>query len=505
MTDLRAGDPELADSGPEWLPSPAMTRMEPFTTNRSALLPCLRPAGGVPMFVSTSVPAALQPLLDGVRALPECCEWTDVTAADRADWLAGLRELVDAAEATFTTVLYAFDAAGDGTALHGAGSTPSWLRGALGMAPGDAASRVRLARNTDDLLAVPLRALRAGTITYDQLRAIDQGVTRLPQWAQRDSVEVLTALAKRTDVSAVRVAARHLQSVLDPDGSNAEADQQFDRRFLNLCPLLDGMTVVDGLLDPEAAALLTAALAAFLVPVDVDDRRSAAQRRADGLVELARTACDHEALPQIGGARPHLDVICPVSTLIGPGAAPVQGPPSDGMGEEVARSGPRDWKPYLSATGTLSMTAVLPGVPAVFQQTPCGASPLSDQALQRLACDAEVARVLVSGRSEPLDLGRAVRLFTAAQRKALALRDGGCRFPGCHRPSAHTDAHHRVPWTRGGRSDLLNGLLLCRVHHRLVHEGGWSISETDPRVGANARLMFVGPQGQHLPSDPRGP
>jgi hypothetical protein len=81
-----------------------------------------------------------------------------------------------------------------------------------------------------------------------------------------------------------------------------------------------------------------------------------------------------------------------------------------------------------------------------------------------------------------LDLGRATRVVTDAQRRALRLRDGGCGFPECDRPHEWCDAHHVVPWEHGGCSDQDNLVLLCRRHHRLVHEGGWHI-ERDAETG----------------------
>ena len=448
------------------------------------------------MFVPQVRPAALQPLLDGVRALPVGSHWAAATPQERADWLAGLRQLIDAAEAVFVEALAAFDAGGDGEALHAAGSTASWLRAALKLGPGDAAQKVRLARGSCELLAEPAAALRAGSITFDQLRTIEAGVARLPTWAKSEAVSVLTELATRVDVAALRVAAKHLAAVVDPDGADDQGQQDFSRRYLNLSPLLDGMTLIDGLLDAESAAMVSAALAPFQVPLGPDDRRSAGQRRADGLVELARTTADHGLLPAVSGRKPHLDVMVPLATLA---QIPIR--------TEAAcpRRSPRDWAPYFTISGELSMAAPIAGVPAVLTQTPGGPATLSSQALQRLACDAEVARVVMAGPEIPLQLGRSVRLFTVAQRKALALRDGGCRFPGCHRPPVFTDAHHRVPWTAGGRSDLVNGLLLCRHHHTTVHEGGWGIRPANPELGANQRLWFDGPTGQHLPSDPRGP
>jgi hypothetical protein len=74
-----------------------------------------------------------------------------------------------------------------------------------------------------------------------------------------------------------------------------------------------------------------------------------------------------------------------------------------------------------------------------------------------------------------LEVGRATRVVAPAQRSALSVRDGGCRFPGCDRPLAWCDAHHLRHWVHGGATDLGNLVLLCRGHHHAVHEGGWRL------------------------------
>jgi hypothetical protein len=146
------------------------------------------------------------------------------------------------------------------------------------------------------------------------------------------------------------------------------------------------------------------------------------------------------------------------------------------------------------------------------------AGPLAPEACRRLACDGTVTRVLVArqptvdpdGRAEdhdsgaeeppavqdprvlaglhqrlraamallppvlggaprqPLEVGRATRVVQPAQRAALAVRDGGCVFPGCERPLSWCDAHHLHHWVDGGPTDLSNLALLCRAHHRVV-------------------------------------
>jgi hypothetical protein len=146
---------------------------------------------------------------------------------------------------------------------------------------------------------------------------------------------------------------------------------------------------------------------------------------------------------------------------------------------------------------TLTGDAPRPARLTANTQTPVWFTP---DAAQRLSCDASVRRLLLDASGVPLDLGRDARVFTAVQRKALAARDGGCRFPGCNRPAAHTDGHHLVPWAQGGSTDLDNGLLLCRFHHRQVHEGGWRVVPESREVGANGTLVFCGPRRQQLAS-----
>ncbi|MFV0316101.1 MAG: HNH endonuclease signature motif containing protein, partial [Microthrixaceae bacterium] len=86
-----------------------------------------------------------------------------------------------------------------------------------------------------------------------------------------------------------------------------------------------------------------------------------------------------------------------------------------------------------------------------------------------LLCDALLQPVGVDPSGVPLNWGRRRRLFTPAQRTALGVRDGGCVFPGCDQPVSRCDAHHQQPWETGGATDLVNGALLCRRHHRLEH------------------------------------
>ncbi|HVG66053.1 MAG TPA: HNH endonuclease signature motif containing protein [Actinomycetota bacterium] len=151
--------------------------------------------------------------------------------------------------------------------------------------------------------------------------------------------------------------------------------------------------------------------------------------------------------------------------------------------------------------------------------------PLDPETCRRLACDGAVTRVLVTRHrtnashhpgdeaslaaqlraaatrlpqalggvpTQPLEVGRTSRVVTPAQRAALVVRDGGCAFPGCDRPPAWCEAHHLRHWLHGGPTNLANLALLCRAHHRAVHEGGWRLTR-----GPDGRLTATPPHRKH--------
>ena len=105
---------------------------------------------------------------------------------------------------------------------------------------------------------------------------------------------------------------------------------------------------------------------------------------------------------------------------------------------------------------------------------------------RRLACEAGIIPVVLDGRREVLDQGRRKRLFTRAQRIALATRDRGCTAIGCHTAAWFCHAHHDQPWATGGTTDLTNGRLLCPTHHRTAHDPRY-----DTRVLADHQIEFT--------------
>jgi hypothetical protein len=123
---------------------------------------------------------------------------------------------------------------------------------------------------------------------------------------------------------------------------------------------------------------------------------------------------------------------------------------------------------------------------------------IAPETARRLACDSSVVRVSERG-GDALSVGRKTRSIPSALRRALQRRDRGCRFPGCEN-RRFVDAHHVRHWAHGGETRLDNLVLLCRRHHRLVHESGYSV---EPVWGDE--LRFRDPSGAPIPGIPRPP
>jgi hypothetical protein len=122
--------------------------------------------------------------------------------------------------------------------------------------------------------------------------------------------------------------------------------------------------------------------------------------------------------------------------------------------------------------------------------------PLPAEAARRLACDASVV-ALVERDGEPLSVGRKTRSIPPSIARALSRRDGGCRFPGCGR-DRFVDAHHIQHWAHGGETALTNLVQLCRHHHRLLHEGGFTVE------AHGDDFVFRRPSGAIVPAVPPG-
>ena len=373
-----------------------------------------------------ALPATPCPLASLHAAIDECAAEPVGQFADAAlaEDLLELRRAADRLEAEFARRLERFDRS-RGFAAEGAISTASWLRHRCGFSGAAASERVAVARH---LAQLPLTAdaLGRGEIGYDHARVITRTAESVGDDAMRGAEHILVDAAHRLDPARLQVAADHLRHYLAPERTLDDANVVHDRRALFISPLLDGVFRIDGQLDREGGACLQAALEALLGPRAADDTRTPAQRRADALVELARQRME------AAGGRPHVTLIVTAETLAGSGGA---------TAAELDRAG------------------VVP-----------------DQTALRISCDAALSVVTVDGQGRMQEAGRASRTVPPSLRRALAARDRGCRFPGCDRPVGWTDGHHLQHWARGGATRADNLVLLCRRHHRIVHEGGWRLA-----------------------------
>jgi len=225
-------------------------------------------------------------------------------------------------------------------------------------------------------------------------------------------------------------------ALLQKYGLDGELQREQDalKRFVSLSqPHVDdsGLAEYRLTLDVEGRTVLEAALGPLSAPRPVDgerDLRPSDRRRGEALVMLVRRAVESaDATPK--SSKSQLFVTVDLDTL---------------------RDGLRGAGETLAGTeaGTL----------------------LAPETVRRLACDATIIPTVLGAAGEMVDLGSAVRLFTAAQVKRLWFRDRCCTYPGCSMPAQWTDAHHLLHWADGGPSDLDNAALLCERHHTVVHQ-----------------------------------
>jgi hypothetical protein len=246
--------------------------------------------------------------------------------------------------------------------------------------------------------------------------------------------DTLLDVARSLTPDDLVTAARQWRELADDQLSAADAAAVHDARFVQLSPTTGG-GVLDGFLDADATATVLDAFDA-LVPPDpagTPDPRPRSVRHADALVMLAEQWLgDRE---RAGRREVALQVVVDLDVLLR----------RAGLESHDVRCELRDHGPISRAT------------------------------LERLMCDAKVARIVMAGRSRVLDLGRSTAVVSPALRQAVMLRDRHCQHPGCRAPAKWCDVHHIVSWPFGP-TDLDNLVLLCRRHHVDHHEGAWQIT-----------------------------
>jgi hypothetical protein len=397
--------------------------------------------------------------------------------------LAEIREVareLDVVHARFTALLSKANAAGATEDDCGLGLR-TWLRRELRYSAREAGRQAMLAKRLPARVETAA-AYASGEIGVEHAQAITRCLDQLAASAQSVAEPILVDAARvvaADDLSQVVDAAREAWG----GETLAEREQRrYASRWVMTSSTLDGMVALDGMLDPESGATLTAALHALMsVQVDGDDRTTG-QRRADALTDLAHRALASGQLPEIAGDRPHVSVTIDWGWLSGQ-VSQLPRPETDSplapqqqaglLQRQRARSARPDGRP---AADTPTPVALLDRRSrAVLGNGGYGGVPLSIESVRRIACDALVLPAVMRGTSELLDLGRASRTWTTHQRRAAALRDRGCVWPGCDKPLDLCQLHHLHHWADGGPSDLANSAHLCHHHHWLVHHSSWTI------------------------------
>lgn len=320
-----------------------------------------------------------------------------------------------------------------------------------GVSRRDAAQQVKLATQLEDApatraaLGQPGMSSQKAHLITDALRQLPADLTA----AQRDHIEAeLVGAAPDMSVEQFRIKARRALETIDTDRANQIENARLDREEANQAKLVEfwmsrpdestGMVSFGGKVDPLTADILRSAIEARTSPRSrKDSSRQDSAPRPDPRHVAGQAFADLISHLPVGHLGNHGGVAATLMVTIS----------EDSLRGRTDEAG-------ITEHGTR----------------------ISAGHLRRLACNAGILPAVLGGDSLPLDLGREKRDFSPAQRRALAHRDRGCAHPDCDRPPGWTEAHHIDWWERDdGPSDLINGVLLCSHHHRLVHQADIAI------------------------------
>ncbi|MBN9106325.1 MAG: DUF222 domain-containing protein [Propionibacteriaceae bacterium] len=325
-------------------------------------------------------------------------------------------------------------------------STRTWLAESMNLTPREAA---RIIRAGQGLARFPLigSATLVGVVLPVQAEAITGVLAQLPKEFDDNTIieaqGLMVGFAETHNSAELRRLTSHLIEVLSPDTADrleAKRVEQQERRAqtrrcLDFTGDGDGSVLIRGSLpiaDAEPLMQIVEAYAAAqkrgLERLDPQaEYITPAMRRADGLIAMVAAHSRRQVAPRNGGDRPRIVITLSHDKLTKHCA-------DAGLGASLVRDG----------------------------------HPVAASVVRRLLCDADLLPVVLGSYSEPLDVGRSVRLVTPAIRAALELRDGGCIFPGCDAPPGRCEAHHVVPWWAGGVTALRNLVLVCPHHHGIL-------------------------------------
>lgn len=399
------------------------------------------------------VPAMLTPLAPAHSNADRALVATDATVDidTLGESIASLAAGLHAATYRLLVLLREFDERAGW--INGFLSCAHWLHWRTGFDLGASREKVRVARALRVLPRISW-CMEQGQLSYAKARALTRVATPDNEAALLDVALAATAAQVERFVRAWRR--------VDRAAECREDERRHLHRELSVWVDDDGMVMIRGRLTPEAGAVVQRALEAACDRLRQDGRDcpaggalveevSPAQRRADALGLLAEAALAADL--DRGNAGDRYQVVLHVD-------------------EEAA------------------------GVDGGVLELDHDAHRVSAETSRRLSCDAAVVIMRHNADGHVLNVGRRTRTVPPAIRRALSARDRTCRFPGC--TSRRCDAHHIEHWSDGGVTSLDNLILLCRRHHRVVHEGGFRVA-----AGAGGVLAFWRPDGERIDEVPR--
>ena len=354
-------------------------------------------------------------------------------------------------------------------------------------------------------------AITEGTLSVAAAHAIRTGLGDIDAVvtgpALADAVQTLLAEARTMNVDNLVKRSRRMRDSLDEAGIAVREQKAWDDRYLRIWTLPTGQVCINGMFPPEQGEFIVSTFDSLTSPrrggvrfVDParakwaqsvrDDPRSTGQLTADNFLDLLKAGTTVNPNRMLGGRTPAVRIL----KTFGPVAAPTAPTGTAPTSRSVGHPG----NPAEDHTGSHATTPTsvpggrpeepqLPDPAAILAPLPGGTghgylegnpAPVSLPTIERLICDSGTIDITFDPHGQPIDVGREERLFTPAQRIALAARDGGCRWGDCDKPPTLTEAHHIQHWARDhGTTDLRLGILLCNPHHRLLHNQGWQIFE----------------------------
>jgi hypothetical protein len=389
-------------------------------------------------------------LADAVTAASVAVDDVGTVSVDNCDAtklrneLARMKQVQSKFDAQLARLTHAADAVGAfiGT---GARDTAEWLAketGTSGRKNRSAAELGEAMSKSDDLTD----AVTSGRLSTDQA-ATAVGAAG----GEALDAQVIDRIAD-LPLPAVKPAVEEWRARINPDRDADVAETQRSRRYLKVTDQPDGMTRIDGLLDPESGAIVRTTLDGIMNQSFNDGTtRTRDQRCADALTQVAHAA----AKGQITGGRSNTKLLATV--------------PFETITERASERGVTHVGPTLD--------------PAT---------------VRKLACDAGIHRVITGPGSSILDFGHETRLVSENLFLALVARDQHCRWPGCTIRATWCDAHHIIEWSEHGPTTDDNCALLCHRHHQLSHQPGWKLT------GNGSELQVHHPDGTIEVSRPPG-